>query len=227
MRKLKNLYFFLFILICSCSREVVFIDRGFIYNESCQSPCWNGLIIGVSTMQDVETFVSNLNSTYWSNKKISSNSNSCQVISFSNSQDISTDVVVRLLIHNEKLLFIESTHFGFPNLKEIIHLYGPPDFYKAISISGVEKDLFQYAFYFPKKGFVVETNSIEYKVSKLDDLKIMNIEYFYPGRVRDYYLSKYICEIGEENAISLFLSDSKEKIREWSGLANIVYTNTR
>jgi hypothetical protein len=133
----KNRYFLfaiVIILLTSCTNTGSKLDQGLLTDNPCKVPCWNGLIPGKSTFEDVDQFIKGLNTKEWAGNNTFVDQPGCLVVQIKDKPGTTVRAFVNFHLDQGKLSYIQSFHHSMPKLKQIVGHLGPPEYVEALNI---------------------------------------------------------------------------------------------
>jgi hypothetical protein len=216
------------------------MDSGLFEQEGCRPPCWNGLMPGQSTSEDVDDFLDNLVQNQWPERHIRISDSPCKSIQISDNSNTGS---VDLYVVKGNLTFIRSFSLypNKPRLGEIVNYFGDPEYFKAVLYIGFDYSDYILEVYYPQKGVafkilpdqkkdidVVESDVFEIlpdqkKISGRigANVFVSEIHYFEPGDLSSYFLSQYSCDWEKTDAILRGQSEIDNFIQKWTGFGKI------
>jgi hypothetical protein len=221
--RLLALSFIILLSLSACTSTRFGIDSSLFTEEPCKAPCWQKLIPGQSTNQDVEEFLTNLSATEWPGRRMHNYESGCVQIRVTDA--ISSEEVRAALDFNieaDKLTFIQSDHPEMPKLQEITDHFGKPEYIKAVLAVGPDGSLYILEVYYPSKGvaFTLSPNQDDIDYIR-PDMQIDAIQYFATGDLLSYFTVRYSCDIGQQSASKLAQDQISKYIQPWSGYGKV------
>ncbi len=204
------------------------MDSGLFTGKPCKVPCWNGLTPGLSTAKDVDQFMQNLSTKQWPSRDTLVYDTGCKLIKIADKPGSPVDAFVNMHVDDGKLTYIQSVHDNMPSLQLVVDHLGPPEYFRAVHVIGIDGGQeYMLTVYYPKQGVVFEV-SVELKDLGFirPDMVVSGIEYFEPGELLSYFLARLSCGLGVKGAISnaqIYIA----QIQRWSGFGRVQAVQTR
>ncbi len=187
-------------------------------NNSCSLPCWNGLIPGQSTMDNVYEILNELSKVGWSNVSIRPSNAGYKWIRVS---DNGNNRIIDLHMENNRLTFIELFPFD-SSLKRIVDQFGPPEFFEAITAMGPDGSHYIIEVYYPKQGLAFEVAPNEQDSGFIKpEMRVVTIHCFSPGNLTSYFVSRYSWDVGRDGALVYAQAQTAKFIQPWTGFGKI------
>lgn len=179
------------ILLASCSTSDSSMDDGLLTDKPCKAPCWNGLIPGQATAQDIDEFITGVDTKKWAGSDTTVQKTGCTVIQIADKPGMTVRSLVRFYIVDGKLSYILSSHDDMPTLEQIVEHLGPPEYTKALNVIGPDNEFYSLDIFYPKQGvaFKVSVSNKDLGFIK-PKMKVSDIEYYEPGDLLNYYFGK-------------------------------------
>ncbi len=205
------------------------MDAGLLTGKPCKPPCWQNLTPGVSTTDDVERFLMNLDPKKWPSREEEVYKSSCRWMRISDKLGIKVNTLFDLYLDNGKLTFIGSRPPVVIRLKEIVDRFGTPEYFQSVLAIGPDGQYYILEVYYPSQGLAFLLNPNQDKdVGYIKSGMLVDfIEYFPPGDLQSYFTAKYSCEGGQEGAAAYALEIIEKYIQPWSGFGKVNVIKSR
>ncbi len=222
-------FFITIFLLSACWKKAENMDAGLLTGRPCTPPCWQNLTPGVSTTDDVERFLKNLDPKKWPGRREKGYKSGCRWLRISDELGIEGNTIFDLYLDNGKLTFIMSSPPALPHLKEIVDRFGTPEYLQAVLAVGPDGQLYILEVYYPSQGlaFLVKPNQNKDVGYIKSGMLVDFIEYFPPGDLQSYFTAKYSCFVGQESASSYGQDIIKKYIQPWSGFGKVNVIKSR
>jgi hypothetical protein len=218
-----------FLLLSACWRKAVNMDAGLFTGIPCKPPCWHNLTPGVSTTDDVESFLKKLDQKDWPSKNNINHKTGCNSWRISKETFGVINALFDLDIEKGTLIFISSSPPERIHLNKIVDQLGPPEYFKAVLAVGPDGQLYILEVYYPKQGlaFIISPNQNNDIGFIEPTMVIDSIEYFPPGDLQSYLTAKHSCGVGVENASADAQKTIQKYIQPWSGFGKVNVIQSR
>ncbi len=216
-------------LLSACWLKAENMDAGLFSGKPCKPPCWQNLTPGVSTTDDVERFLKNLDQKKWPGRIDDVDNSGCRWLRIADKLGIEVNTLFDLYLNNGKLTFIGSRPPVVIRLKEIVDRFGTPEYFKAVLAVGPDGQYYILEVYYPSQGlaFLLNPNQDKDVGYIKPGMLVDYIEYFPPGDLLPYLMTKYSC-IGDQEYISSYAQDIIGKyIQPWSGFGKVNVIKSR
>jgi hypothetical protein len=140
------------ILLTACTSSWEQIDAGLFIGKPCKAPCWNNLIPGQSSGNDVDQFIKSLSTIEWQGRNSIVYKSGCKLVQISDKPGTTVNALVEFYIDNDKLTYIQTYHDYMPNLIEIVNHFGPPEYVEALHVIGPDGEFYGLDIFYPKQG---------------------------------------------------------------------------
>lgn len=108
-----------------------------------------------------------------------------------------------------------------PELREIVDHFGPPEYYKAIHVIGIDAEGYLLDIYYPRQGLAFDVDATIQDIGFIKpEMKASDIQYFKEGDMYSYFANMTSCESGEE-WISVSVDYEMKYIQPWQGFGAI------
>jgi hypothetical protein len=215
------------IALTACTTNLLGLDSGLFTGKPCKAPCWNGLTPGVSTAKDVNQFMQDLSTKNWPARDTLVYDTGCKRVMIADQLGSPVKAFVNMNVDKDELTYIQSVHENMPALQQIIAHLGPPEYFRAVHVIGLDGEEYMLTVYYPKQGVVFEV-SVDLKDLGFirPEMVVSGIEYFEPGELLSYFLAQLSCGLGREGAISTAQIQIAQ-IQPWLGFGEVKVVQTR
>jgi hypothetical protein len=193
---------------------------GFLSDQSCGAPCWQGLIPGKSTGGDMDRYLENLDPQEWPVKRSKATLTGCTKKQINDRPGEVTTASTEFSIKNGFLTFIEV----FPGrpllLQSVVERYGSPEYFSPIVTNFGGPDVYMLNLYYPRQGLALEMayyTAPEMIGAIRPDMYVGTLYLFQPGDMLSFFIARDSCE-GELKQITLEANQWISKyVRPWTG----------
>jgi hypothetical protein len=193
-------------------------------NPLCKSPCWDTLSPGVSTEEDVKTYIASRNTTLWPEVSESGIPPLCKAYKLKGG-GVST---VNLLIRNGMLIGINKGNVRPYTISQLVELYGPPEYVKSVLGIGPDGQFYVLEVYYPSLGLAYKLYPNQDEVGLLKpDIGILAAYFYAPGEIDNYFLSSELYCVEKESAMQTISFYKENWLRPWTGFGKIEVVPSR
>ena len=197
-------------------------DDGLLTDKPCKAPCWNGLVPGQATSQDVDLFIQGLSTTEWPSRHTSVEKTGCKEVLIADKPFASAHAVVKFHIENGKLTYLQLFHDYMPLLQQIVDHLGPPEYVEAVNVIGPDGHFYALDIYYPKLGVAFKVFVHENDMGFIKPgMVVSDIQYFEPGDLLNYFLARYACFDGRDGAEKFAQDEIANYIQPWPGFGPV------
>lgn len=195
------------------------LDSGLFSQASCKPPCWQDLMPGMSSSNDVKRFVDSLSLDDWPTKRYHTYDYGCLWIRTSDKEN---HYLADFYLEEEKLAFLIWVMPARITLQQIVDYYGEPQYFWATISSGDAGDIYLVRIYYPSLGIAFEVLAQPKDVNSiLPSMKVMAVHYFVKGDINSYFVARYSCIYGSETATTIAQNHISIYIQPWSGFGEV------
>jgi hypothetical protein len=173
------------VAVCACSREPVSVHRGLLTGEPCAPPCWQGLIPGQSTEQELAALLDASEQvdpgslrresggcgqlTYWRNRETfaSLSPRSGWTSNYACTSRKVLKVVMEYLVYEVKL-------------EQLLDNYGPPEALRAQPAGIPERPYVEVNLYYPARGLMCQLELADQDEPLQPETRVVRAWYFAP-----------------------------------------------
>ena len=204
------------------------MDFGLFTDQPCKAPCWQKLTPGQSTVEEVDQFLTGLNSEDWSKDRDIISAGGCREINLEYKPESMFNANYAIYIENNKLAFINSMPSIIHPIGLVVARLGDPEYIEAVNAIGPDGSLYILALYYPNRGLAFELFTDEKDVGQINQfMSISDIYYYKPGDMLDFYTARYHCQ-NQNGDIASFAQDQINRfIRPWTGFGKVNVIETR
>jgi len=189
-------------------------------------PCWQGLIVGQSSEQDVMDFLEHKLAQQEKDQAMNSLSarNDCQVFRWLTRRGSGIDFEDRLReIHVERgvisYILVEMSWFG-PTMRDVVEIYGPPEYVFSLLSVGPDGEHYILEVYYPSRGLAFKLHPTQ--VGEITPrTRVSTIEYYTPGDIKHLFVARSACFHGRSEDISPNIALQASIVRPWTGFGEI------
>lgn len=208
----------LFLVACT-SDESPEINSGLFSVSACTPPCWQNLIPGVSSINDVNQFINLLPSHKWPERIYRSRDSGC---AWKRIVDLEQRHLADFHLENNTLTFIQ---WGMPpeiTLQQVVDYYGSPEYFHATISTGPEEAVYVVEVYYPALGMAFKISPQHEDVNYIrPDMRISSVQYFANGDIKSYFTTRYSCDYGSEIAAEIAEKEITKYVQPWYGFGEI------
>jgi len=191
-------------------------------------PCWNGLVPGQSTEQDVLDFIAlNLSDDErWQALHSKQFSKNCRYISWQTNNDSIFDLEKRTrIIHIENdvvsYIMVEMPLY-MPTMKQVIELYGVPEYISSVLAIGPDGQHYFLDAHYPSLGLSFELFPSQTEIGLITpQTQVSKIKYYTPGDAITFFATEASCFGTPEEILSKVAELESSRLQPWRGFGQI------
>ena len=190
--------------------------------------CWQGLIPGRSSEQDVMNFIEQKLTDKEKDQAMNSVSvrRSCRVFRWFTRRDSGFDFEDRVReIHVEhgvtSYIMVEMPLFG-PTMKDVVGVYGPPEYVLSLLAVGPDGQHYILEVYYPSRGLAFKLHPSQANTGRITQrTRISAIEYYVPGDVKNLFVVRSACFHSRSEDVLPGVEFEASVVRPWTGFGEI------
>ncbi len=195
-------------------------------------PCWQGLIPGQSSEQDVMDFLEHKLTQQEKGQAMNSLSarSDCQVFRWLTRQGSGIDLENRVReIHVEhgkiSYILVEMPWFG-PTMEDVIEIYGPPEYVFSLLAVGPDGEHYILEVYYPSRGLAFKLHPTQ--VRRITPrTRVSAIEYYTPGDIKHFFIARSACFHSRSEDLLPNIALEASMVRPWAGFGEIEVLSNR
>lgn len=127
-----------------------------------------------------------------------------------------------LYIEGGTLTFVRSVPPQGLTLRRVTDHFGPPEYFEATRVVGLDTESGVLEVYYPSKGLAFELIEGAGDVDRIDpDMRVHSIQYFEPGDLTSYFTHRYSCFLTKADALEQVKAEVGYFVQVWSGFGEV------